>query len=235
LYGVSCKPAAQPSYHTSFSSAIPWDQLPRKACSTTPTLINPPDGAVLNTLVPLFEWDHVHEPGAIELRLEIVETAPSFASWADAFIDGTLLSKEWRSSRNLKPSTTYYWRVFFVCNETAGLPYETRVFTTSSGGLILPAPDLIAPSDTSTVSSAPVTLQWEAVDGAVEYLVEWGESGQEKRYIERTIDTQFQIDYYLNPDTTYEWSVAARNDYAIGQFATWRFTTSSSVYCFWDF
>jgi uncharacterized protein YraI len=227
LYGVSCKPAVQPSYHTSFSSAIPEEQLPYKACSTTPTLIYPPDGAMLDTLIPLFEWDHSHEPGATELRLQVAKD-PDFVHKVWTLGDSWLDSREWRDNRNFEASTTYYWLVYFACRKTEDPPFEVRSFTTGSGGIILSAPNPIAPSDASIVSSGAVRLQWEAVDGAVEYLVEWRESGRASYSFQWTNDTQYQIDYGLRPDTTYTWSIAARNNYAIGESATRRFTTSPS-------
>jgi hypothetical protein len=223
LYGVSCKPAVQPSYHTSFSSAIPEDRLPHKVCTTTPTPISPPDGAAPNTLIPLFEWDNGNEPGAVYLSLEIAKD-PYFSRKVLTFENRSLLSRSWHIRSNLEASTTYYWRVFFVCNETKGPPIEVREFTTGSEGVILPAPNLISPLDLSTISSETVLLQWEPVEGAVEYLVEWQESTKTIWYCPLTSGTEYEI-YRLRPNTTYEWRVAARNDYATGEFATSQFTT----------
>jgi hypothetical protein len=235
-YGVSCKPAVQPSYHTSFSSAIREDRLPHKACTTTPMPIYPPDGAVLNTLIPLFEWDNSNEPGAIELRLEIAttryfrtflgNTLYGYGNIAHTMGSNSLLTRDWRFNENLEPSTTYYWRVSFLCSKTEGRPDETREFTTGSGGVILPAPRLISPPDASTISWETVFLEWEAVDGAVEYLIEWEESAKTWYHYRWVSGTQYQITHGLKPNTSYEWRVAARNDYAIGEFSTRQFTTA---------
>ena len=236
LYGVSCKPAVQPSYHTSFSSAIREDQLPHKACTTTPIPIYPPDGVVLNTLIPLFEWGNSNEPGAIELRLEIAKsryfgtfygnTVYGYGNIVYTMVDSSLLTRDDRINDNLEASTTYYWRVSFACSETEGPPAEVREFTSGSGGIILPAPKLISPPDASTISTENVLLQWEPVDGAVEYLIRWGESTKTSRWVPWVSDTQYHITYGLKPSTSYEWSVAARNDYAIGEFSTRQFTTA---------
>jgi hypothetical protein len=230
LYGVSCESVSQPPYHASFSSAIPEDELPlHRDCAMIPTLISPSNESMLNSLAPLLKWDYDSEPNATELDIQIARD-PDFLSIDLYYVDETPYypSYEWRLRFNLDASTTYYWRAFFMCDDVRG-PYAAWSFTTGSEGVILPAPRLISPPDASTVSSETVLLQWEAVDEAVEYLVEWGDSSQTSRWIPLVSYIQHEIDYDLRPDTTYEWSVAARNDYAIGPFSTWQFTTSSRL------
>lgn len=234
FYGVSCEPAAQPSYHTAFGSAIPEDQLPSRACLTTPALVHPSHGAKLNTLIPVFEWDYGHAPGAIGISFEIAKDS-SFSDTVWGFGDPFFYSKDVRIVENLEASTTYYWRVLFECTGTEEPLYEVRQFTTGFDGVTLPPPTLIAPTNTSTISLETASLRWEAVEGAVEYLVKWGESKQTTGITRPTTiwvwasGTQYETSSKLRPNITYEWAVAARNEYAIGEFATWQFTTSSSL------
>jgi hypothetical protein len=86
-----------------------------------------------------------------------------------------------------------------------------------------------APANGSTVPTTTVTLQWSSVSGAVEYLVHWrevGEGGYTYRWVN---DTQTTISR-LSANTTYEWWISARNDYAIGADAEiWQFTTPAGA------
>lgn len=132
---------------------------------------------------------------------------------------------QFRFPWNFQPATTYYWRAWLLCGEIAGPYSEVWSFTTGSGGTILPAPTLIAPANGSTLPSLSVTLQWSAVDGAVEYLVHWRKAGEGGYTYSWVTDTQKEI-RWLEPQTSYEWWISARNDYAIGNDSeTWQFTT----------
>lgn len=70
-----------------------------------------------------------------------------------------------------------------------------------------------------------MNLQWSPVSGAIEYLVHWREAGYGGYFIRSVSATQTTISW-LEANTTYEWWISARNDYAIGTNSeTWRFTT----------
>jgi hypothetical protein len=59
----------------------------------------------------------------------------------------------------------------------------------------------------------------------VEYVVHWREVGEGGYTYSWETDTQREISG-LEANTTYEWWVSARNDYAIGDDSeTWQFTT----------
>ena len=193
------------------------------SCSTIPTLLSPANGSDLNTLIPLFQWDSGNDPNATALRLQVA-TDPDFTYTVMSlwYVGGTGVG-QFRFPHNLDPATTYYWRAWLLCGETEGPYSEVWSFTTGSGGTILLAPTLIAPANGSTLPS--VTLQWSAVDGTVEYLVHWRKVGQGWYTYTWVTDTQREISW-LEANTSYEWWVSARNDYAIGDDSeTWQFTT----------
>lgn len=128
---------------------------------------------------------------------------------------------------NLSPSTTYFWRAWLMCNETEGHYTDVWSFTTGSGGTILSAPTLLAPTDDSTPPSVPIYLQWSAVGDAVEYIVHWRKLGGGLFY-ESVSETQTEFNWF-DANTTYEWWVTARNDYAMGEDSeTWQFTTPAN-------
>lgn len=194
-------------------------------CSTIPTLIGPANGSTLNTLIPLFQWDSGNNPNATLLRLQVAND-PGFTQVVSSLWYGRGTGAgQFRFPYNFSPATTYYWRAWLLCGDTAGPYSDVWSFTTGSGGTILPAPTLVAPGNGSTVPTTTVTLQWSSVSGAVEYLVHWRKVGEGGYSYQWVSDTQTTISW-LSINTTYEWWVSARNDYAIGADSeTWQFTT----------
>lgn len=194
-------------------------------CSTIPALISPTDGSNLSTLIPLFRWDSGNDPSVTTLRLQIAQD-PDFARTVSSLWYGMGTGVgAFRFPHNLDPATTYYWRAWLLCGETEGPYSEVWSFTTGSGGTILPAPTLIAPANGSALPSLPVTLQWSAVDGTVEYLVHFRKVGQGGSGYTLVTETQTQLSR-LDANTSYEWWVSARNGYAYGEDSEiWQFTT----------
>lgn len=199
------------------------------SCATIPTLLSPANGSSLDTIIPLFQWDNGNNPSVTGLRLEIAKDA-SFTQYVNSLWSGGSPGiHEFRFSHNLDPATTYYWRAWLMCGEAQGPYSEVWTFTTGSGGTILPAPALSVPANGSTLPSLPVTLQWSAVSGAEGYLVRWRKVGSGGYSYSWRDETQITIGG-LSTDTTYEWWVSARNNYAVGaDSATWQFTTPSQV------
>ncbi len=212
-----------------------WQMLPHNAflpivmkpeelvgCDVPLALYSPADNSSLDTLVPLFTWEPTNDPRATRLHMNVA-TDPLFSNTYTGLSAGT--SKiEHRYSSNFAPATTYYWRVWLECEAGPGPYSEVRSFTAGSGGVLLPAPVLIAPLNGSAVTSTQVTLQWSPVAGAVEYLMSWRPVGETYRIISTITDTQKTASF--SPGTTHEWWITARNDYAFGAESDyWRFTT----------
>jgi hypothetical protein len=192
-------------------------------CSAVPTLIQPANGSNLSTLCPLFGWNDGNDPWAMWLRMELARDA-EFTDSAGHMATGIHGEYQFRFTGNLQPSTTYYWRAYLVCGNMQGPYSEVWSFCTGSGGTILPAPTLLAPANGSTTPSSTVTLQWSPLAGAIEYAVYYRRPGLWFHTLEWRTDTQKTT--YLDAHTTYEWWVAARNDYAVGtESPKWRFTT----------
>jgi hypothetical protein len=148
----------------------------------------------------------------------------------------------------------YYWRAWLVCDKTTGPYSRVWTFTTGSGGTILPAPKWITPAadgitvpaparragiivvtpvaagslcdDAITVPVGSVHLQWSAVDGATKYLLQFGEASEAGHPVVWIDGTQYTI-YAGSSNTCYVVSVAARNDYAIGDTTTLYFITAT--------
>jgi hypothetical protein len=200
------------------------------SCDSMPTLISPVDESNLDTLIPLFSIDPGSNPAATAFRFR-VSSDSNFNTVIITFRISIINPDpfEIRLFENLNPDSTYYWRAWHVCDDVEGPYTETWSFTTGSGGTILPAPNLITPANGSTLTSLPETFEWTSVSGAIDYVInvsEVGDLGGSTFW-----DTATQVDIgWLDPDTTYDWWVAARNDYAVGVDSDiWQFTTPSGT------
>jgi hypothetical protein len=202
------------------------------ACRTIPTLISPPNGSKDNNLIPLFRWNNGGDPLATQLHLEIAQDAGfTRRGGCDLSTRGQGVGHwidEFRCPYNFAPATTYYWRTHLMCGQNIQGHYsQVWSFTTGSGGTILSAPVLIAPANGSAVPSTNAIMQWSSVSGAVEYLVWWKKDDTATNVIFLS-GTQMTLSR-LSPNTTYEWWVVARNDYAWGNKPVhWTFTTGPS-------
>ncbi|HZQ97855.1 MAG TPA: hypothetical protein VFC93_03460 [Chloroflexota bacterium] len=201
--------------------------LKEPPCAQAPALISPPDGAQLDTRVPLLQWDG-NNPNARVLYVYIAAD-PEFRDWdrirpADP---RGFAQQYW--PRNLEPGTTYWWRAMTNCGLVSSPYSPTRTFTTGSVGFLPDVPTLVAPDDRATLPSTGVTLRWTAVPGAVDYA----------RFYHPVIAAT-SPDYQVTPETeatlpalipglTYEWWVTARSPFGYGGDApSRRFTVSAA-------
>ncbi len=196
-------------------------------CDTVPTLLSPPDGGNLSTIAPEFRWDCGDNPRATQFRMRF-GLDPEFDSWVQGITSWSAQGEgAFRFHENLEPDTTYYWRAWLICGEMEGPYSEVSSFRTAVEGTLPPAPSLTAPVSGTVVSSPSVTLVWEPVDRAEEYLVRYREAGAgEYRWV-WTADTRVTLS--LAGGKTYEWWVAALNGYGIGSDSlAWRFITPAA-------
>lgn len=193
-------------------------------CVAPPTLIEPADGVNLATIAPLFRWDAGDDPWATQFRMRVSKD-PAFEGW-DRGLTSYAAQAEgaFRFHENLEPNTVYYWRAWLVCGDLVGLTSETWSFRTGADGFVPAAPALVTPESGATTAETSVTLTWEPVSRAAEYLVRYREAGEGWYRWVWTPDTQTTLN--LGGGTPYEWWVAARNSYAVGlDSEVWRFTT----------
>lgn len=216
----------QASSSVGFKTYLPMVNRQHGGCPAVVRLVSPANGANLQTLVPLFRWDHVSDPRVTAVVLD--------TSREQDF--GLLLGSEWlgdptsethRIAANLPEATTIYWRVLLACGEELGPSSPVWSFTTGSGGIIPPAPSLVQPADGSSLSTTRVTLEWSPVGGGVEYFVRWRPKGAHFVTNRWVAETQITDRVYSGAN---EWWVAARNGYAIGADSpVWEFTAPASA------
>jgi hypothetical protein len=126
------------------------------------------------------------------------------------------------SSSPLAANSTFYWRVRVY---NAGRQYSNwssvRHFHTR-----LPAPALVSPANTSSVSTRP-TFDWSDVSGETGYVIQVSTSSTFSAY---TINTTVSGSSYtptinLSPGKKYYWRVYARGTYSSPWSMVWYFTT----------
>ena len=199
------------------------------SCSTAPTLLNPSNGSNLDTLIPQFQWDSGNNPNVTEFYMDIW-VDPGLTDWVYGLRCSTPTCQtgvyQWRVNKNFDPATTLFWQAYLMCGNDRGPYSEAWSFTTGSGGTILPGPGLSSPADGGILAGTLVIMQWSSVSGAMEYQVRYSGGGWDRGTI--VPGTQVMISS-LEPNTTYEWWVQARNDYAWGSESPhWHFTTGAS-------
>ncbi len=196
-------------------------------CSAAPTLISPSNGLSLPTIAPEFRWDSGDNPRATLFRLRVSQD-PEFERWDRGLASWSAQGEgAFRFHENFEPDTTYYWRARLLCGELEGPYSEIWSFRTGVEGDLPPTPTLTTPLSGTATSSPSVTLRWLHIYFAREYLVRYREVGVDAYGWVWTEDLQLALT--LDGDTTYEWWVAARNDYGIGPDSEmWRFTTPAA-------
>ena len=139
---------------------------------------------------------------------------------------------------NLLFDTEYYWRVASGCAEidAHGAYSETRTFfTPEEADVELPAaPELLFPNDESVTGSYRVILSFAEVAESTGYLVTFHrtleeiESGTTPRSIGPLVEPS--VITVFNPNETWYWRAAARNDFGWGAFSEPRsFTTPTAA------
>ncbi len=144
--------------------------VPRCRSVTSPTLVNPSDGATDTSTGPTLSWASV--AGAFRYDVYLGTTSPPTTAVA------TDLSATSYTPVNLQPGTRYYWKVVAkgdpYCVPFSSAESAVRSFTTASSCAAPSAPSLTAPADGAKVPASAATLSWAASPGAGTYDVSFG-------------------------------------------------------------
>lgn len=202
------------------------DRVTGATCGLAPPTPQAPiNGATVATLVPNITW--VNSAGAVELRYQLARD-PAFTQIEDSvrFLDinadpTTVVTEQ--PSDNLRPNTTYYWRVASVCAEidTDGAFGGPVSFTVGNVTGPFPAPPAqIAPADNATAGSIRVNVLLEASAGADSYAISYYRSRASAENDSASL-TQYrsapQSVVVFNPNETWYWRARARNSLGWGE------------------
>jgi hypothetical protein len=179
-----------------------------KVCAADLQLSSPAENARLAGLVPEFEGDAGQDSSTGYIFIQVA-TDPNFASIVHTVTANTTQGPfTTHPMGNLAPATTYYWRAQRVCGSISGSFSSTRSFSTPETVRLPGAPRLSTPEEHASIER-PVTLSWEAVSEAREYLVYYRSDPAHGWYIVRTEQTD--LTRMLAANATYEWYVIARS------------------------
>ncbi len=222
------------------------------SCTVAPKLLGPSNGSQTGTLTPLFQWVPINDPQATSMTIQVATDGSFSNASLVAQVSFDPSSAIWTTGQtrlpgNLNPSTVYDWRILLTCGAGQTLASASWSLTTAGpNGPLLPAPNLVSPPFGAMQQSPDsLTLVWQSVPGAIDYLVVWFPAGSNAVNFTYVADTQTGTNQQvtigsLAPNTEYQWYVQARNYYADGYgqgqpcsstpclIQPWQFTTAAA-------
>jgi hypothetical protein len=226
---VQDAPAAQVATGTlSYTVSIPLVIRARTTCLNKPTLVSPQNGALLTTIVPTYTFLVASTP-VTHTIIDIADN-PLFRPRYGGFLMYGLPNKviSIRAFENMQLGKTYYWRAYSVCGDNTSDFSAVYTFTTASSGVVLPAPTLLSPASNISGVGSTLTLSWTPIAGADGYRMRYGPAASSGFNLGGTFPkSPFELKF-LRPNTVYEWSVSAVNEFGYGtESEKRRFTTGS--------
>jgi hypothetical protein len=219
------------------------------AVPPVPILLSPPNGVLLDTLIPVRTLD----AGVADVPLEFQfqrSTSPAFpplSTEVERICIGRLdRVVEFVSWSNLPPATLYYWRAraayggACVGNVEWSEWSPVSQFTTGSGG-VLPAPPVpLSPANGTTVFG-PFLMTWQQHPQQLGYHLQWtalpagsgltwGALGFTSTMTSAGTGELFFT--FSPPGKTYDWWVRVRNAYGWGDafYPPWTFVDGRPTY-----
>ena len=178
---------------------------------TSPSLVSPPDNALLNTRPPFFDWDE-STGDVFDYLLEVTSGDISNGPF-DIRVVIRHPTTEFQSTGDL-PDGTYRWRVIArdaFLNAASSATRTLTVDTTPPG-----PPPLVFPEDDALLGIGPPSFDWEESTGDVfDYLLEvtsgdFSTGPFDIRVVTLHPTTEFQNIADL-AGATYKWRVIARD------------------------
>lgn len=152
-----------------------------------PTLVTPENNAKDVRLKPYFTWTKYKPHYRYEFQLSIVNTFAQYSIHGKEFINSS-----YQVVHELKPKTTYYWRVRTYADIEDPSPWS-EVFTFTTRGLPPNPPNLHYPLTNQINVERHPRFRWSEVEGAESYELNISISAK-----------------YDNPDSTFYYNVKAR-------------------------
>jgi hypothetical protein len=212
-------------------------QVTQVCTQPAPNLLEPANGAQLDTLTPDYLWEQVSAE-VFRYRFNL-SRVPDFSVIDEDVIFRTSSPSPGSPMRgfsrsNLISDTTYYWRVASRCEESGeegpfSAPFSFR--TAPPGGVILPAPNQLTPEDGAVVGSTRVTFGLEEVSGTLKYQFRYYNSPTDDwdDWFRLQISQDPLATSTFDPQETLYWRGAAQNSYAVGTPSVRRSFTTPPV------
>lgn len=196
---------------------------------TTPTQIYPANNELCIDNAVNFQWNASTDPegDAIKYTVEVAKSS-SFSPLTESKTVTTT-----STTISLEKGVAYYWRVkAFDSKNAASSPSAANSYYTEGDGVsnYVPfAPEIVAPSLGSTVSTATTTLKWTASDvdnDALTYDVYVGTVNPPTNVVSTNQTGTSYVQDPVSASTTYYWKIVAKDGkggQTIGQ--VWNFDT----------
>lgn len=181
------------------------DIIEKDISNETVTVISPPDQFVPSSTTVNFLWDFVD--GADEYQLEVVRGR--FDSIV-AFVLDTFVTVN-QFTANFTPGE-YQWSLRAI-NSEYSTGFVTRTFRIDSTTNIgLSTLILSFPADGSVFPDSALTLSWEELFGATQYIVRVSDRSTGNIVINDTTSNSFYFTDNVLRTNTYDWGVKAINE-----------------------
>lgn len=149
--------------------------MPLISYEVLPIYLSPPNNAQLASYAPILSW----RPALAGLHKIQVSTDATFSPVAPLVLDTTKQAKlplpaqlDTIISANLKPGTTYYWRVGVVLPEGETYSVAQSFATPAAGAVALPGlVQLVSPKNKAILKGSEALLQWQPYGGALLYRI----------------------------------------------------------------
>ncbi len=179
-----------------------------------PALLQPANGAALNTLIPTLSWTAV--TGALTYDILITDVSRANPPFSANGITSTSFNVP---AGALSAGATYFWQVRAV-NVFGASGFTTRSFRTPAGPT---PPRPLAPRAGSTLTGLATQLTWSAVAGAITYEVQVSTNARFTVLVAQgtgLTDTSFDIlAGTLRGSALYFWRVRVTTDLGVSRWS----------------
>ena len=175
VLSVAGAPRNVPTTAAACTNGICKAYLPLLSYQVTPVLLAPADAAQLSSLAPLLSW----RPVVSGLHKIQVSTDSGFAPSVTLAVSTTKQIKlplatqvDTEITSNLKPATTYYWRVGVALPQGDSYTPVQNFTTPAQDAVQLPGVvPIISPRNNASLTGSRVLLKWGALPGAILYRI----------------------------------------------------------------
>lgn len=201
-----------------------WSKIVQfKTLINSPELILPAQGAVVEVLYPIFEWNTVDDATGYEIEVSLDSNFTSLYKYDNFLVQNTMSF----AGAPFQEKTTYYWRVRAKNNEGKSLWSQFSFFTIQEQAV--GAPNKLVPFNSQVSLPFEFTFIWNSQASALSYDFELASDNQFTNMVASAniigSDTSYAITG-LAPFTYYYWRVRTINKGGAGNWGiTFKFRT----------
>jgi hypothetical protein len=200
-----------------------WSFTTVPAAPSSPTLVEPADGAKDQPINLTLEWNGVEDAAAYRLQ---VSKTPSFST---TVFDDSTLSGTSAQVPGLAHKTKYFWHV--NAKNSAGTSPFSDVWSFTTVPAAPSSPTLVEPADGAKDQPINLTLEWNGVEDAAAYRLQVSTTPSFSTTVfdDSTLTTPSREVGPLQINTDYYWRAAAKNEAGMSPYSPiWGFTTGTT-------